>query len=477
MNKTTKKALYHLSHPLVLLSIIALFINDHILRIYWPSWITGKLGDFAWLFFTPFVAIAILAFLIPTSVRNHEKIVGYLSFSFVGIFFLLGNSILSTNEFLVESLKRWFSIQVQITRDPTDLFALISCAFGWRFWSNSESPPKGNLQKGLIIIPASALLTIANMAAQDFGIYCFEMDGTSIYASSGYSDFISIDGGENWSAYSDESGICWEDRFAETQIVEVGDGITLARVEPGKPIEISTDSGNSWNVEFGNKLGSQAQQSYYEKFREGNPQFREGPLDAIFDPVSGNFIFAMGHEGVLIRKPDKSWSWIGVGTYHRIDYSSPNFYLLLWGEGLLAIANGLLIFAVLGIKYLKDGSKFKRVSKNILTVIAWLSLGIATIVFPSAVASGYATMPSSPIIFFTLFFLVVLSILTGIQLKKSEVLLGELIRISTLGMCLFIIPYLLWFINLLPLYYFAPVIAIATQIGLVIICWQKIETT
>jgi hypothetical protein len=31
-----------------------LLLNDHLFRIHWPGWWTGKLGDFAWLFFFPF---------------------------------------------------------------------------------------------------------------------------------------------------------------------------------------------------------------------------------------------------------------------------------------------------------------------------------------------------------------------------------------------------------------------------------------
>ena len=49
-----------MSHPLTLLSILVLFINDHVLRIYWPSWVTGKIGDFAWLYFAPFTLAIVL---------------------------------------------------------------------------------------------------------------------------------------------------------------------------------------------------------------------------------------------------------------------------------------------------------------------------------------------------------------------------------------------------------------------------------
>ncbi len=65
------------------------------------------------------------------------------------------------------------------------------------------------------------------------------------------------------------------------------------------------------------------------KFREGNPVYRPEPFDAILEPHTGNLLFAMGHEGVLIRLPDNTWQWINVGKYKKIDYSSPNLYILL----------------------------------------------------------------------------------------------------------------------------------------------------
>ena len=41
--------------PWVLLSILILLLNDHVLKSSVPSWLTGKLSDFAGLFFFPFL--------------------------------------------------------------------------------------------------------------------------------------------------------------------------------------------------------------------------------------------------------------------------------------------------------------------------------------------------------------------------------------------------------------------------------------
>ena len=45
-------------HPAVWLSIIVLLVNDHWLKAASPSWLTGKLSDFAGIFVFPLVATA-----------------------------------------------------------------------------------------------------------------------------------------------------------------------------------------------------------------------------------------------------------------------------------------------------------------------------------------------------------------------------------------------------------------------------------
>jgi hypothetical protein len=36
-----------LSHPIAIVALIALLFNDHVWRRVAPSWLTGKMGDFA----------------------------------------------------------------------------------------------------------------------------------------------------------------------------------------------------------------------------------------------------------------------------------------------------------------------------------------------------------------------------------------------------------------------------------------------
>ena len=79
-NASFWKALHLLSHPASLIALSVLLLNDHLLRRIWPSWFTGKIGDFAWLFFAPFAAAAFLSWMVPLRGARRDKAVTVLAF-------------------------------------------------------------------------------------------------------------------------------------------------------------------------------------------------------------------------------------------------------------------------------------------------------------------------------------------------------------------------------------------------------------
>jgi hypothetical protein len=80
-NKAFWRALHRLTHDTCLGALLILLLNDHLLRIAFPSWITGKLGDFAWLVFAPFICASVLALFIRS--RSQERVVGARAFIFI----------------------------------------------------------------------------------------------------------------------------------------------------------------------------------------------------------------------------------------------------------------------------------------------------------------------------------------------------------------------------------------------------------
>ena len=88
-NRTLSVSLSLLSHPISVGAMLLLLFNDHILRINWPSWWTGKLGDFAWLFFFPYALGVVVALIIPARVPAQAGLVSSLAFGLTGGVFIL----------------------------------------------------------------------------------------------------------------------------------------------------------------------------------------------------------------------------------------------------------------------------------------------------------------------------------------------------------------------------------------------------
>jgi len=69
-NASFRHALIALSHPVSIVALLVLLLNDYWWRQVAPSWFTGKIGDVAWLIFAPFLLAAILACFIPKHSAN-----------------------------------------------------------------------------------------------------------------------------------------------------------------------------------------------------------------------------------------------------------------------------------------------------------------------------------------------------------------------------------------------------------------------
>lgn len=68
-NKMKKELFWYalncLAHPVSILALSAVALNDLVLQIYWPSWWTGKLSDAAWMVFSPFLVAGVALWLLP----------------------------------------------------------------------------------------------------------------------------------------------------------------------------------------------------------------------------------------------------------------------------------------------------------------------------------------------------------------------------------------------------------------------------
>jgi hypothetical protein len=438
MNKTFQKAVYLLSRPVSLVALVLLFLNDHVLRVLWPSWITGKLGDFAWLYFAPFALAALLAMVVPASVRNHEKLVGLLAFGIVGGAFFLGNSFVATHGFVLAVVDGLLPFPVQIIRDPLDLVALVVMVPAWRMWMNEAPQPVIGPARGVVLVSVAACLTIANAPAPDTGIDCVCVGETEINAYSSYEYYSSQDGGKSWQA---GSYACHCSDWSEDGVVTHPDdeNILFRRVNR-KRFEMSEDKGQTWQALPRFRPASEAAIAFHSadasEYLYGPPV----PRQVVQDPETGNLVFSMGHEGVVVMTPEGEWQRVTVGDYGLEAYNILFMPILLIGEIILAFEAALI---VLGMLYQIKMRKFIRAA---LYLLVWLLWGFIAVAGKPAWASSYGL---------TVLYagLIVVGFISGIALAYVEACLEKMhlgklrttLRKIALG-CggVFLLPYVLW---------------------------------
>lgn len=458
-NLAFEKAIHLIGQPLSLAAILLLLLNDHLLRHLWPSWLTGKLGDFAWLFFFPYALAAFLALFIPRRVKRQVQITGLMTFGLIATIFILTKTLPGLHEALVQFGSWALGFPVGWRRDPSDLLALSTLMASWFIWQRTSTiePVKSKIstRPAWLLMSIAALLTVANAAQPETGIGCLSQVNNQILACSAFNCFASTDGGLTWESSTENRPMDCPDWFYDQspfqQVLEdLTDPSILYRSNPGVSIERSLDSGASWLVEYALQPLKQSERAYSLKTSLGNAVVFDPPLDALADPSSSNLIFAMGFSGVLVRQQDGQYTEIGVGKFIP---EKPGF-----GELLLSVLSGEMILALIfgGLSTTTinkpDQSHWLR---NTALVISWVAWGATCLIFPPAIQEGaYAyVFPNAGMLASGVLTLVLAAetlIRIGGQGKKLAL---SQARVWLSSAALFFVPFLLWLLNILPMYY------------------------
>jgi hypothetical protein len=204
-NKIFQKSLRCLQHPATWLSISMLIINDHILKGLYPSWITGKLSDFAGLFFFPFLVAASLSFLLQ-KFKIPSRRVGEISFGFVGIWFVLLKTFPLVNSLTTSLTSLLLGISTTFVLDPSDLIALFAMAPAWMIWSQSSHAKPTSAAYAALLFGSLAVIATSPVEwiVSDVTNLDYHQDGI-VYAADlhkrGDHEFPvaeSLDGGLTW---------------------------------------------------------------------------------------------------------------------------------------------------------------------------------------------------------------------------------------------------------------------------------------
>ncbi len=364
-NLAFQRAINGLTHPLSITAIVILLFNDHWLRWHYPSWLTGKLGDFVWLIFAPLIAALLFSWLIPRRLKQHESIVGIASFAFIGLWFVLGKTEPTVHRLTVSLLETLMNWRDTLRMDASDLLMLPGLLVGYGIWRHASAAPLRTRPGAYVACALGIMATLANSPARvpyDTGLHCIiEKDGQLMAFTFGEPSigfYLSRDGGLTWSTTqaSDQQSppqFNWTEecpsRYDNFTISDPNNPNFQYRFHPAQAIDRSSDGGKSWTLDLDLSDLAKDVRVYYQSQKEAEVDAvviaDPGPFDAIIDTNTGNLVVAMGFEGILVHTPDGQWNWIDVGPYQRVNiYRFDRIFDLLKGELILA---GILIVLVI----------------------------------------------------------------------------------------------------------------------------------
>ena len=470
---TLRKALRLLVHPTTLAALGLLLVNDHLLRHAWPSALTGKLGDFAWLFFVPLLAAALVALVLPGRGPRRSVVVGWLAFGSVAAVFAAAKTVPVAHQAVVALAERVFGFTVGWRRDPTDLAGLLALAASAALWARTPEPADGRIEltaPGWAGLAMAVLLTVANSPAPDPGIYCLEEQDGEVLAHAAYTSYRSTDGGLTWERSDELRRLCpspWQiTTGASVTTVDPRDDQNRYRFAPGLNIELSEDGGATWRTVYQVASMSEAVAAATQQRLTSAAELRPTPIDGKIDRRTGNAIFAMGRAGVLVQDASGAWQEIAVGNYRPATVSSAfDFFQLLVGEILLALGLALLGFNTLASSAIVRG----KAAWIFALVVAWAIWAAVVFLFSPALTYGYGSLLTYGAMLVLGLILLVMTVIALVRLlQEGAIRIWRPLVICVAGGVLFLLPYALWAADTLPRYSLAAACGMLLGVAVII---------
>jgi len=347
-NSGLENSLRCLQQPVTVSSIALLLLNDHVLKAISPSWLTGKLSDFAGVFFFPFVLAAGLSFVFGGCERSIRKI-GMVAFGLTGLwFFLLKTSVL-VNQASSAGASLLLGVPVKYALDPVDTLALLMLLPAWQLWSQPEgmAPKKRSwlilacgMLAALASSPVAPVVDVATTISYKNNVL-YVMDRNTSHSAS------SNDLGETWNGngpfFVDDATLGAQKTYP-IQVCDPLEARTCYRTSGNGAVDASNDGGKSWGTGWSLPAG---RLSAMRRIKGGN--IDPGPYDlAIIQQDGQRFLFvAAGSEGLIKRQlPGGEWVRLGVAYGARpTPYLEPAFKKALvdsWTDYLLWASISLL---------------------------------------------------------------------------------------------------------------------------------------
>ncbi len=494
-NPAFRRAAHSLAHPVTLAAIALLLLNDHWLRWAQPSWLTGKLGDFTWLVFAPFIAALLMAWLIPARWRHQETAVGVLSIALIGLWFALAKTVPFVHELTATAWNALIGWQGSLRLDPTDLLTLPALLVSAWVWARVKPRPINWKPLAYVAFGLGIVATLASdgpyFVYNDSGIVTLcqvddrlitvtERAPTTVFNGGDPENSSNYTVTQNWNVFSStDGGLSWREEAATNyqlptqgctdqlvrQLTDPRNSTIQYRWQPGGPIERSQDSGSTWAIDYPLAEYQQDVRRNYNHYSSAgfdidgySRAFVRGPAGGLIDRDTGNLVLAMSWDGVLVRTPSGEWRWVNVGqAYELADLANQSKIVsILFFELWLAGALGFLILCTAAVYIRHHHVSLLRQGWLDIGWFMWIVLMLLMAVNrDNFVAIGLASLASLVVLAIPQMLISLWDLLWNF---RSYVL--RIAAMSALAAGLFLLPFILWARGTIPPYNTAWVFAL-----------------
>ncbi|GGO03030.1 hypothetical protein [Micromonospora parathelypteridis] len=356
-----------LCHPVTLLALVVLVVNDHLLKAALPGLLTGKLSDVAGLVLAPPLVAVLLTLLVPRWPARAAALAGLVA---VGA----GFALIKTSGYAAELASSAWTVLAGpslVRADRTDLLTLPALGLAWWSWTRSRRRPvrerAARLVRLLVVLPPAVLAVAATSVIRyPYAVGTALLDGhPAVSFGSGYS-------GDTWPAgpadgawsVSEDGGTTWRPATdSERERLDGQDSPRRQACVPDEPqrcyrvvtghlrVEQSDDAGVTWRVTW-EMPDRQREEMARRSPSPGDVRQHFASRELIVYPAASGgheVLVANGRDGILHRRPDGEWQRDGFLVRTGPEDTHWDDPPLLDGDGPIGRQTDLLLAVALAL--------------------------------------------------------------------------------------------------------------------------------
>ncbi|WP_433537035.1 hypothetical protein ACQPZK_04245 [Micromonospora sp. CA-249363] len=329
-----------LCHPVTVVGLVVLVVNDHVLKAAYPGLVTGKLSDVAGLVLAPPLVAVLLTLLVPRMPARGAALGGLVA---VGA----GFAVVKSSGYAAELASSAWTVLAGpslVRADRTDLFTLPALGLAWWSWTRSRRRPvrhrTARLVRLLVVLPPAVLAVAATSAVRyPYALGVTTFDGApAIRSGTGIERDWPEGPADGWWSVSDDGATTWRMATdAESYLLRAQDSPRQQACAPDEPkrcyrvvpghlrVEQSDDAGVTWQIAWEvSDARREALARRYPSPGDVRRHFSSREL-AVYPHAGGGHevLVANGRDGFLRRLSDGGWRRDGhLGPSDHRDHQS-----------------------------------------------------------------------------------------------------------------------------------------------------------